>query len=161
MRSLPFVLALFALSCGGIAVFEDGAGGAGNAGSGTAVGPSASSGGSKTTGATSATKAASVSATSGVSACEQLEVPRAQAFEDATRCDACIDFDPCGLAFVTDRCGCIVPATGTQVAMASEQAYAAWVAAGCGPLDCNAPCPQPGAAFCEPQGQGCAGTCSF
>jgi hypothetical protein len=161
MRSLHFLVAVFTLSCGGIAVFEDGGGGNGNAGSGTAVGPSGSSGATKTTtSASGATKGVSASAATGASICDELEVARAKAFAEATRCNACIDFNPCGQGFVTDRCGCVVPATSQMIAELSEQAYFAWTAAGCGPLDCNAPCRTGSATICAAD-DGCGGVCSW
>jgi hypothetical protein len=103
------------------------------------------------------------STSTGSTDCGGLEKAFVAAFELATSCNACQGADHCiqGVA-IHDACGCVVGGIDDKMLTAdAESAYQAWVAAGCGPLPCGAPCPPPSAKYaCQPGGgASCDGSC--
>jgi hypothetical protein len=111
--------ALLAAACGGkVAVDQHGAGGTSTA---------------TTTGA-------------GGGGCESLGAALAAAVGAAQACSPVVGAVQCsGKTVVHDACGCPIVANDMQpdAAAAAEDAFAAWVASGCGPIECFACPPSP------------------
>jgi hypothetical protein len=72
----------------------------------------------------------------------------------AQTCNPTIDSEQCtGAVVVDDTCDCPVVAAGSspEAVSASTLAHDAWIAAGCGPFDCDhCPPPPPAAWHCDP-----------
>jgi hypothetical protein len=116
----PFCL----VGCGGLVVLEEEGGLGGGA-----------------TSSASATKASSVVSSSTGSTCEALTVALEQALDQTRVCGPALSIVQCdGSAILKDLCGCpTILANEHNVAQiqGAEQAYDAWVAAGCGPYPCE------------------------
>ncbi len=146
MLRLSLVLVgVLGAACGGVVVLEEDDDGAG----GSSAGPGSSSASSSKSASASTTNA-SASSSSGGATCASLEAAFQQAVAAAQSCNPFLSIPQCSL-IVDDRCGCptiVLNETAPDLVQAVQQAYAAWVNAGCGPLDCG---------FCDPaEGGGCS-----
>ncbi len=149
-------------ACSSVVVLEDdpGIGGAGAGGaspSGTTVGPGPTSGGPTSVATTGVTSGTPVS-------CDQLTLAYETAIQHARACSRLEPVVQCdGSVILLDECACpTIIANEHNVAeiQAASQAYDAWVAAGCGPYQCEACFPVEGGGFCEALGDGSKGFCT-
>jgi len=124
------------------------------------------SGGKTTTTTTTTSSSSSTSSTStspggsgGAGGCDGLQQSFEQKLAAAQQCDPAINAVQCsGHTVVHDSCGCEVTANdyhATQ-AQAAEAAFNAWIAGGCGPMECYA-CPPPPSSpwYCDPTAKQC------
>jgi hypothetical protein len=83
--------------------------------------------------------------------CELLGQSMFGLFQPVSTCDPAAD--TCVVSdTLTDVCGCAVSVNGEAPGLdALQQAYDLWVAQGCGPMGCGAPCPV-GEAACVDEG---------
>ncbi|MFO0548852.1 MAG: hypothetical protein U0271_10720 [Polyangiaceae bacterium] len=137
-RALSSLLLLLvaSLGCGAKVVFtSDGGGGAG---------------GSDSTGGAG-----------GVVSCDLLSFQYEDSLRAAVECDPTLSIPQCdGTAVVSDTCGCpsiLLNEHNPEYVAMVQEAYADWVAAGCGPYDCGQACKPATPGFCVPAGD--AGTC--
>ncbi len=152
---LACVMALFfGGACGAIAVLEDDAG-AGGAGTTTATGPTTKAG----AGPTTASKSVGVT-TGGV--CDGLAEELETAIDHARACSPLRPVVQCdGSAILLDLCGCPSVVANEHLPVEIQQAqdaYDAWVSAGCGPYPCESCTPAEGG-FCLAEGDGSKGRC--
>lgn len=157
---LGLLLGLPAIGCGGLVVLEldDGPSGSGGQSSGGGLGGS----GEPIGGSGAPTDAATTS--SGTGPCASL----LEIFETALdHARACSPLDPniqCdGSAVLLDVCGCpsVVANENLIGEIADAQAaYEAWVAAGCGPYECESCTPAESGGFCQTMGDPAKGRCS-
>ena len=119
------------------------------------------SGGGSTSSSATSTHASSVSTGTGPHDCGSLEKVFQGFFDQAVACSTCVDANPCfGGLEIHDACGCPAGTANQAFAKEANQAYDAWVAAGCGPHLCQIPCFNPGQTWtCAPSGMQCNGTC--
>jgi hypothetical protein len=92
--------------------------------------------------------------------CVELELDLTNKNAEAIACNPAINMPQCtGTAYVLDTCGCQILAneTNPSAVQAAQQAYQAWVGAGCGPWPCDT-CPVTGPGGCIPGPNG-TGTC--
>ncbi|MFO0554964.1 MAG: hypothetical protein U0271_41690 [Polyangiaceae bacterium] len=131
------------LGCGAKVVYSQGDGDGG------------SGGGSSTNGTSSSTTSTGVD-------CAQLQADYLSKFDQATACNTCIDFDACGVGqVISDPCGCPAGTSDQGLATAAQEAFDAWVAAGCGPELCGEPCFGGDVKwFCSGDGTNCNGKCT-
>lgn len=153
------VLAACAPGCGAKVVFEDDGGLGGSGGTGTTTGVTATSG---PTGVTNSAVTATAVGTGTGGTCDALFSAMEAANEKARFCS---NFNPViqcdGSVILLDSCGCptiIANENNVGEYQAAQQAYAAWVDAGCGPYPCEVCNPVMGGGFCD--GIGDAGLCS-
>ena len=165
MRVCLFVSALVLAACGGTSEDDPGTGGAagtagsagsggtggtagngGGSGSGGSAGNGGGSAGSGATAGSGGTAGASGSAGAGGAAgadCKALGESMQKTLAEAVTCSPMLTVEQCtGSATGFDQCGCEVVLNETQPAKvkAANDTYSAWVAAGCGPFGCGAPC---------------------
>jgi hypothetical protein len=91
--------------------------------------------------------------------CEALMQDLTNAISAAQACDPASPVYECtGMAVVKDTCACDLVANQTvpTLVQAANDAYDAWVAAGCGPIPCYA-CPPPPSSpwYCDPNSLSC------
>jgi hypothetical protein len=151
MRGTCFILLVGLGACGGKTVVDGpGAGGAGGTG-----------GSSTTTTHTTTTTATTTISTS--SGCDGVLGQLTALIAEATACNACMNYDSCmNGPKIHDPCGCRVGASdmAQQAAADAEALYQEWVAAGCGPFECNTPCmPDNATYYCTQTGTNCDGRC--
>jgi hypothetical protein len=75
--------------------------------------------------------------------CATLQETRRKTLEDASSCSGVLTVVQCsGSASVPDQCACpvIVNEARPEKVKAAQDAYDAWVKAGCGPFPCGAAC---------------------
>jgi hypothetical protein len=133
MKSLLPIAGLALVACSGEAVIDFPAAGGGGAGGSSSRASSGAAGG----------PASGPSTSSGGTSCDSLYGTFRQALDEATLCNPCIDNDACiDGPQIHDECSCVVGASNDKpdAAKAAEDAYDAWIAAGCGPVDCARPC---------------------
>ncbi len=172
MRLILGCLVLWA-ACGGKAEVASSGTTTGTTASGSGSGSTTSGGGgsASTTTAAGAGGGSSSTTTTGTGAggasmadCATLTKNYQDAFDLATKCNACSDFDPCLMtgSVVHTLCGCEVGGNGNKdAATAAEAAYGKWKSAGCGAGIKCAPCPPGGGKFaCQTMDKSCNGHCT-
>ncbi len=136
---------------GGAAGATGGSGGASGSGGGAGSGGLAGSGGTSGSAGTAGTAGAggSSGAAGGGGApgdgglCATLNSARAEALAAAIKCSGVLGVVQCsGSATVPDQCACptLVNEAQPDKVKAAQDAYDAWVKAGCGPYPCGAAC---------------------
>lgn len=90
----------------------------------------------------------------GGSSCASLNVARAQSLDTARSCNPEVDSACAKVVTVPNQCGCATLVNSAQPAaiQAAQQAYDAWIQAGCGPYACGANCVKGTAAACQASG---------
>jgi hypothetical protein len=151
LRIALISVASWSVGCGATVVFEtDGSGGSGQ-------------GGSSSSGSPSSTKATSSGGVTTGGMCADLLAAFELAVVEATACNPFISVPQCtGTAILLDTCGCpAIVANELQPGLvdAARTAYDAWVAAGCGPYDCQT-CDRARSGACVPAPDGQSGVCT-
>jgi hypothetical protein len=148
------VVACALAACGGKVVFSEGDGGAGGAT------PHSSSIGN--VGAT--THASTAATTTGGNMCTSLEAAVEAALTAAQECDPKLNVFQCdGTQILNDTCGCpsvLANEKRPDRIAAAKAATAAWIQAGCGPLQCGKDCFPATSGFCQPNSDGSLGVCT-
>lgn len=141
-----------AAGCGANVVFQsDGGGGSSSSSGASSAGGFAPQGGTSSQGGSTSLD------------CNDLLAQLTERLAAATACNPCIDFDPCPNGkVISDQCGRPVGTSDDVLAQQASEAYDAWVAAGCGPFKCDAPCVGGEGAvwFCTSTEPGCVGVCT-
>jgi hypothetical protein len=166
MRALALAsVVIVAVGCGGESS-DDGSGGAGgSSGSGGSTGGSAgSTGGSGgSTGGSGGSTGGSAGSTGGSAGsagadCKALGETMQATLTAAQQCSPLLGVEQCnGTAVGYDSCGCGVVLNDTQPdkVKAANDAYDAWVAAGCGPNACGKACFESPNTMCDPASSTC------
>lgn len=108
------------------------------------------------------TGGSAATAGAGGSSCAALNTARAQSLQAAATCSPELDAQCALVVTVPNQCGCktIVNSSTPEAVQLAQQAYDAWVLAGCGPYACGARCLEGTAATCQAVGAA-PGTCSW
>ena len=149
LRTIWLCGALGLSACGGKVIFSEGAGGAGGSGV-------TSTHASSTTGST--THASSGSTTTGGNDCASLINAFETALAATQACDPKLNIQQCdGSQILNDTCGCpsvLANEKQPDKIAAAKAASAAWIQAGCGPLQCGKACFPANPGYCQPNSDG-------
>lgn len=149
MRTVLAVVAVLSTHCGGNVVFDQGGSGEGAQGSG-AQGSGTGPIGEGANGPASSSGTGPI----GVIGCDELWATYEKAVSAAVVCNPTISSPQCdGSVVGRDNCGCpniLLNEKDPALAAAALGAYDDWVAAQCGPFDCDQPCAPAQSGGCIP-----------
>jgi hypothetical protein len=167
-RRAAWAAAVILVGCGGKAVVDPGQGGGGSGGTTTTpTSSSSSSSGSSSSGSGGSSSSSSSGTGGGPTDCATLYATFDAALQQAMACNSCDNGpDPCDYLSgpkLTDQCGCPVAVNMGNAAAVSTalETYAAWVNAGCGPMECGQPCGISADPTCSEAGPNCQGSCGM